>query len=84
MNCYTAYAPRVFFLRDHANDREKLLFHVQSDDYFGTLATILALVIDLCPTLDGIAKGALESARTDLVYLQNTHRIVPKARYTRG
>ena len=42
MSTYATYQPRHVFFRDRPDDHEKTLFHIQSDDYFGTLATIIA------------------------------------------
>jgi hypothetical protein len=55
---------------------EKLKFHVDSQDYFGTLATVLNLlrqndiVLDKNKTLDKIVD--------DLMYLQTNYRIIKK------
>ena len=52
-------------------------FHVESQDYFGTLATVIALV---CQGVEGdqINHVVLESIVKDLMYLQTNHLIIHK------
>ena len=57
-----------------------LEFHIETGDYFGTLATILDLSRQ---TLGNTARerevaGYLERNVADLVYLQKNYRIVPE------
>lgn len=77
MNTYTLHSPYRLWLRDASNERQQLLFHVRSGDYFATLATVLGLINDLSE-LDPRSKDTLERIRDDLVYLQSTHAIVPR------
>lgn len=57
--------------------RKSLKFHIKSDDYFGTLATILSLsaqgVID-----DKNRNKILNEKVKELVYLQNNYKIIKK------
>ena len=86
---YAPHVPRPLFFRDELDERRELLFHVRSQDYFGTAATILGLVIDALETQAGptaippLVRTTLEHVKSDLVYLQETHRIVPKRPYDR-
>ena len=62
------------------NKIQNLKFHIKSEDYFGTLATVLDLfrldvlekkfISDKNKMLKGIVK--------DLVYLQNNYKIIKK------
>ena len=58
---------------------KQLKFHIASDDYFGTLATILDLLVQgrksekNAPEVKILAKTV-----KDLVYLQKNYRIVKK------
>ena len=62
------------------NKIQKLKFHIKSEDYFGTLATVLDLfrldvfekkfIFDKNKMLKGIIK--------DLVYLQDNYKIIKK------
>jgi hypothetical protein len=89
MSTYAIHTPRYTFLRDRPNEaynREKLLFHVRTGDYFATLATILGLVIDALDTSAANEKpfpptyyrDVLMSMHDDLVFLHKTHRIIPQ------
>jgi hypothetical protein len=72
--------PLVWLVRDEASVK----FHVASDDYFGTIATILSLI------KQQIKRGGASDAATlnkifknlekDLLYLQNNYQIKPKSR----
>jgi hypothetical protein len=65
-------------------NEESLQFHIEKNDYFGTLATVLDLVCqDLA--LRGYKPHAhtLSRLRDDLVYLQRSHRIEKNEARTR-
>ena len=87
---YAPHIPRTLFLRDGPDEKRELLFHVHSQDYFGTATTIVDLVIDaleFCgrerkPT-PNMVYSALKHLKSDLVYLQDTHQIVPKRSHLR-
>lgn len=101
MSSATAYriASPVFFtsafspplLRDAPKDtfatRQHLLFHIESGDYFGTLATIAALIADAMESGDAASRalciGTLQEMRDDLAYLQDTHLIIAKPKAIR-
>ncbi len=57
-------------------------FHVESGDYFGTLATILGLVADVLestdPAVQKRCKNTLSELREDLLYLQENYSIADK------
>jgi len=62
--------------------RRGLEFHIEINDYFGTLATVLDLSRQ---TLGNTARereiaGYLEKSVDDLVYLQENYRITKKQR----
>ena len=53
-----------------------LQFHIEANDYFGTLATVLDLVSqDLRKKGQRRSAETLRRLRDDLVYLQRSHRI---------
>jgi len=60
------------------NDIKNLKFHIKSDDYFGTLATILSLTRQ---TLVGHKSQyiSLKKIENDLMFLQNKYKIVKKS-----
>jgi len=60
-------------------ENKNLLFHIESQDYFGTLATVLSLVrqgAEGQPVNDEV----LARAEHDLIFLQNNYDIIPKAK----
>ena len=59
--------------------KESLEFHIKSDDYFGTLATVLDLIKQqIFGDKKNKLKSAIESKVSELMYLQNNYRIVKK------
>ncbi len=66
----------VSFLREAPSEERKrsIEFHVQSDDYFGTIATVLGLLVDR-PRNEEKAEKQLEDLRDELVYLQQQYKI---------
>ncbi|MFH0891320.1 MAG: hypothetical protein V1867_00905 [Candidatus Falkowbacteria bacterium] len=59
--------------------RESLKFHIKSDDYFGTLATILDLLRqNLSPYTQKREKKTLEGIVGDLGHLQKKYKIAKK------
>ncbi len=62
-------------------DKKNIDFHLEVDDYFGTLATVLDLFrqeLERGCALRGDSMSFLERTRDDLVYLQNFYKIVRK------
>lgn len=62
------------------NRKQSLHFHIKSDDYFGTLATVLFAQQE---SMGGVlsykqVQKTLQRLTKDLVYLQQNFRIVPK------
>jgi len=72
--------PLVWLVRDEASVK----FHVASDDYFGTIATILNLIkqqIKKGGAPDAAALNRiLKNLEKDLLYLQNNYQIKPKSK----
>lgn len=68
----------VWLVKDEASTR----FHVEQDDYFGTIATILSLLkqklkenpAQLTPDF----MATLSNLERDLVWLQNNYQIKPR------
>ena len=59
--------------------KESLEFHIKSDDYFGTLATVLDLIKQqIFGDKKNKLKSAIESKVSELIYLQNNYRIIKK------
>jgi hypothetical protein len=66
--------------------RREVEWHIQAGDYFGTLATVLDLLRQL---MDKQGYGRtearlLEEVRDELVYLQESHRIVKRSSGSSG
>jgi diphthamide synthase (EF-2-diphthine--ammonia ligase) len=72
--------PLVWFVRDEASVK----FHVENDDYFGTIAAVLSLVKqrikkDSRPEAATLEK-ILKNLEKELMYLQKNYQINPKSR----
>ena len=67
--------PKSYLLRDEASVK----FHVKSDDYFGTIATVLNLLEQrIKKDFSGDASAlnkTLKNLRDDLMFLQNNYKI---------
>ena len=57
--------------------QKSVKFHVTSDDYFGTVATIVGLIRYLPENIKQNAK-ALNRLEKDLMFLQREYKIVKK------
>jgi len=58
---------------------ESVKFHIESGDYFGTLATVLDLVKQQSfDDKDTEEKNILERMVAELIYLQNNYKITEK------
>lgn len=60
-------------------ESKNLKFHIESQDYFGTLATILKLNFDLG---EKMTRKVLQGLIKDLMILQKSYRIIPLKRVT--
>jgi len=58
--------------------RKNIRFHIESDDYFGALATAVDLMRQEKKELEERHNKFLENIRDDLMYLQKNHKIVKK------
>ena len=70
--------PLVWLVKDETSVK----WHVASDDYFGTLATILSLLKQQIKKSGQAAalKSTLDNLEKDLLYLQNNYQINPKTK----
>lgn len=57
--------------------KESLKFHIESNDYFGTLATILSLMKQTPENINKHIKS-LNKLEKDLLFLQREYKIVKK------
>ena len=57
--------------------KKSLEFHIKSDDYFGTLATVLSLIRQTPENIGKYIK-TLDNLEKDLLYLQKEYKIVKK------
>ena len=57
--------------------QKSVKFHVKSEDYFGTLATILSLIKQTPEYINKHVKS-LDKLEKDLIFLQKEYRIVKK------
>ncbi|MFZ4631954.1 MAG: hypothetical protein ACOYL8_01950 [Patescibacteria group bacterium] len=70
--------PIAWLVKDEASVK----FHVENDDYFGTIAAVLSLVKqqitkDSCPNA-AILNKILKNLERDLLILQNNYQISPR------
>ena len=75
MNKRYQMTPRLYLLRDEASVK----FHIQSGDYFGTIATVLDLIEQQIKK-DGRSDAAvlnktLKNLKDDLMFLQENYKI---------
>ena len=72
--------PVIWFVRDEKSVR----FHVQNDDYFGTVATILSLIRQKVdrdqPAGSEVMTKTLDNLEKDLMFLQKNYKISEKSR----
>ena len=70
----------VWLVKDEASTR----FHVEQDDYFGTIATILSLlkqkIKENPATLAPDFLTTLNNLEKDLIWLQNNYQIKPRTK----
>ncbi len=66
--------PCINILRDEASTK----FHVQNDDYFGSLATIISLIREKNNFSTEEYQELLCNIEKDLIYLQKNYKIYPK------
>ena len=63
-------------------DETSVKFHVQSDDYFGTIATVLRLlkqqIKEDSRADEAVLEKTLQNLESDLLFLQTHYRIRPK------
>ncbi len=71
---YATYKPQILTLRDKSEPID-LMFHIKSDDYFATLATVLNLILDTENELKNTSRKSLINARENLIYLQRNYQI---------
>lgn len=58
-------------------ENQNLLFHIKSQDYFGTLATVLSLINQETEAPETTHEVLLK-IQHDLIFLQENYIIVPK------
>lgn len=64
--------------KDRAEQIQRLRFHIASDDYFGTLATVLDIMLQEKKKKEAQHNALLENLRDDLLFLQKHYRIEKK------
>ncbi len=65
--------------KNKANLRQKSLeFHIKSNDYFGTLATIIDFVRNEKKIIEETQNKILENLKDDLLYLHDNYKIIKK------
>lgn len=58
-------------------NKKSLKFHIESNDYFGTLATILGLLLQ--KIIDSQNRNKILNEKVEeLLYLQNNYKIIKK------
>lgn len=70
--------PVIWFVKDE----KSVKFHVQNDDYFGTIATIMSLIEQKIEKADPenkmSLKKSLKNMGKDLMFLQKNYKIIKK------
>jgi len=66
--------------KDHFLRKRNINFHIESDDYFGTLATVINLVRQEKEKTEKRQNKTLKNLKDDLIYLQKNYKIVKKKR----
>lgn len=70
--------PLVWMIKDEASVK----FHVENDDYFGTIATILSLIEQQIKKNgcrdQAVLRKTLKNLENDLMFLQKNYQINPK------
>jgi hypothetical protein len=82
---YQIRSPFYFVIRDAENDTERLLFHIQTGDYFAMLATALGFIeealartdVDVIPSAE---LAVLRHMKKDLIFLNARYRICEKTK----
>lgn len=82
-NGYYILSPAYFIIRDAEPNRERLLFHLKTGDYFAVLATALgfieeALVDNKANTIPRAELALLRDMRKDLLFLNTRYEIHEK------
>lgn len=83
---YEVRFPKYWLIHDEPanSDRASLLFHVNQDDYFSTLATILRFYEEsiheknITPEMRELQLKTIKNVMNDLLYLNKKYTIVPK------
>lgn len=57
--------------------QKSIKFHIKSNDYFGTLATILSMIKQTPESITSHIKS-LDKLEKDLMFLQNNYKIIKK------
>jgi len=78
--CLSSTNLKTTFVCDRYEEFNNLKFHVESNDYFGTLATILNLILEEKKDIEEKQNQMLENAIEGLIYLQNNYSIKEKNR----
>lgn len=63
---------------DRALRKKNIKFHIESDDYFGTLATVIDLIRQEKEKIEKRQNKILKDLKDDLVYLQKNYKITKK------
>ena len=70
----------AFFIYDKTEEKwnKYLEYHIKVDDYFGTLATVLSLIMQTNKNIDNYSLRILKKIKDDLIFLQKHYRIIKK------
>lgn len=80
----TSWDLLVQFLHDHLEKKlgneqiKNLNFHIESDDYFGTVATIINLILQDKRKDKKYLLATLSRLKKDLMFLQKNYKIIKK------
>lgn len=68
----------IFDKDDQTPRRNHIKAHIKSDDYFGTLATVIDLITQEKEKIEAGQNKVLKNLKNDLVYLQKNFKIIRK------
>ena len=75
----TVSLPAVVHDKDDRSTRKKnIRSHIKSDDYFGTLATVIDFIAQEKEEMEERQNKILKNLKNDLVYLQKNYKIIKK------
>jgi hypothetical protein len=67
-----------YLVCDQNNVEKRVEGHIKANDFFGTAATILSLIIQMDDDLNPETLKILNNLKEDLIFLQKNYKIIKK------